>query len=279
MSILQSIILGIIQGITEFLPISSSGHLVILPYFFSWDYIPLYFTVTVHFGTLLAVVSVFYKDIARIIKGFFLGLFIKEERKSPDFKLSLFIILGTIPAAVIGFLAEDYAEKLFSSPLMVAAFLLVTALLLWTSEIGGRHMEKNARGHKKLSFPIALVVGLGQALAIFPGISRSGATISSARYFGINRKKAVRFSFLLSVPVILGSFIFEIFSEWAEIFSGGRIVLVNLLVGLIFSFIAGYFAIKFLLNMVSKKNLNVFAIYCTALSVIIFAFYFITKLF
>ncbi len=279
MSILQSIILGIIQGITEFFPISSSGHLVILPYFFSWDYIPLYFTVTVHFGTLLAVVSVFYKDIVSIIKGFFLGLFIKKQRKSSDFKLSLFIILGTIPAAVIGFLAEDYTEKLFSSPLMVAAFLLVTALLLWTSEIGGRHMEKNTGGHNKLSFPIVLVVGLGQALAIFPGISRSGATISSARYFGISRKEAVRFSFLLSVPVILGSFIFEIFSEWAEIASGGRIVLVNLLVGLIFSFIAGYFAIKFLLNMVSTKNLNVFAIYCTVLSVIIFVFYFITKLF
>lgn len=271
MSILQSIILGIIQGITEFFPISSSGHLVIIPFFFGWDYPPLYFTVTVHFATLLAVLTVFYRDICRIIKAVALSPFKKKWRQTYDFKSGIFIIAATIPAALAGYFLDDLFEGFFSNPLAVAGFLLLTAFILWGSEMIG----KRAARKTGFSFLSALTVGIGQALAIFPGISRSGATISFARFFGIKREEAVRFSFLLSIPIILGSFLFEISRSAETVFGGGSGVLWSLIAGLTSAYLAGYFAIKYLLYLVRRKNLNIFALYCICLSASIFIFYII----
>ena len=273
MSILQSIVLGLIQGITEFFPISSSGHLVIIPYFSGWDYPPLYFTVTVHFATLLAVLTVLHRDAWRIIRGFVLGLFKKKWRKSVDFKMGLYIIIATIPAVLMGLFLNDLIESIFSKPLIVAVFLLVTAFILWGGEYRGRKVKQN----KSLTYISSLASGIGQALAVFPGISRSGATISFARFFGIKREAAVKFSFLLSIPIILGSFVFELSRSGSSVFSGGENTVLLLFAGLVSAYLAGFFAIKYLLYLTKKKNLNIFAIYCVCLSIAIFVFYIVNN--
>jgi undecaprenyl-diphosphatase len=273
LSILQSIVLGLIQGITEFFPISSSGHLVIIPYFSGWDYPPLYFTVTVHFATLLAVLTVLHRDAWRIIRGFVLGLFKKKWRKSADFKMGLYIIIATIPAVLMGLFLNDLIESIFSKPLVVAVFLLVTAFILWGGEYRGRKVKQN----KSLTYISSLASGIGQALAVFPGISRSGATISFARFFGIKREAAVKFSFLLSIPIILGSFVFELSRSGNSVFSGGENTVLILFAGLVSAYLAGFFAIKYLLYLTKKKNLNIFAIYCICLSIAIFVFYIVNN--
>jgi undecaprenyl-diphosphatase len=300
LSILQSIVLGIIQGITEFFPISSSGHLVIFPYFFNWDYMPLYFTVTVHFATLAAVVTIFYREIYRIIKAVVLGIFIRKIRSSDDFKIGIFIIIASIPAALAGYFLDDYVEGLFTRPLVVAVFLLVTAFLLWMGELRGALIEKRqgpvekdrkesgrllgsidvtgkGTGRVRLNLFISTMAGIGQALAILPGISRSGATISFARFFGIKRSDAVRFSFLLSVPVILGSFIYELSRSYSIITAGGSPLVLSLTAGFVSAYVAGFFAIKFLVYFAARKNLNAFAVYCVCLSAAIFIFYLVNR--
>lgn len=327
MNIIQSIVLGIIQGVTEFLPISSSGHLVIIPYFFNWDYPPLYFTVTVHFATLAAVVTIFHREIYRIIRAVILGIYKRSERATTSFKLGIFLITATIPAAAAGYFLNEYVDNLFASPLVVAVFLLVTALILWLGERRGSYIEGGTAGNQdrderrsrrerwdsrhhrypsgrseaameswsgrepvreteveggsvkrvRFNFFIALMAGIGQAIAILPGISRSGSTISFARFFGVKRSEAVRFSFLLSIPVIFGSFIFEIYRSSEIIFNGGFQIMGNLLVGFFFAFITGMLAIKFLVYLAKRKNLNIFAVYCAALSAVIFIFYLIKR--
>ena len=316
MSILQSIVLGIIQGITEFFPISSSGHLVVFPYFFNWDYPPLYFTVAVHFATLAAVVTVFYKEIFRIIREVILGIFIRKQRTSGNFKIGIFLIIASIPAAAAGFFLDDYVESLFSKPMAVAIFLLVTTLFLWLGELKGKRIEAKlsngsgniqdisnnkyssgtskevmeseltsdievkGSGRKKVRFnlPIAVMVGLGQAVAILPGVSRSGATISFARFFGIRRSEAVKFSFLLSIPVIFGTFIFELYRSSGIIFGSSNLHAVqNLIAGFLSSYLAGLFAVKFIVYLTRKRNLNIFAVYCICLSAAIFIFYMMNK--
>ena len=230
MSILQSIVLGIIQGITEFFPVSSSGHLVIFPYFFNWDYMPLYFTVTVHFATLAAVVTAFYREIYRIIKAVVLGIFKRKIRNSDDFRVGIFLIIASIPAALAGFFLDDWVEDLFTRPLIVAVFLLVTAFLLWMGELRGARVEKKkgpvekdtkesgrllgtisltgqSKGRVRLNLFISAMAGIGQAPAILPGSSRSGATLSFARFFRIKRSDAVKFSFLLSLSYV---FVFKL---------------------------------------------------------------------
>jgi len=316
LSILQSIVLGIIQGITEFFPISSSGHLVVFPYFFNWDYPPLYFTVAVHFATLAAVVTVFYKEIFRIIREVILGIFIRKQRTSGNFKIGIFLIIASIPAAAAGFFLDDYVESLFSKPMAVAIFLLVTTLFLWLGELKGKRIEAKlsngsgniqdisinkyssstskevmeseltsdievkGSGRKKVRFnlPIAVMVGLGQAVAILPGVSRSGATISFARFFGIRRSEAVKFSFLLSIPVIFGTFIFELYRSSGIIFGSSNLHAVqNLIAGFLSSYLAGLFAVKFIVYLTRKRNLNIFAVYCICLSAAIFIFYMMNK--
>jgi undecaprenyl-diphosphatase len=272
---------------------------------------PLYFTVTVHFATLAAVVTVFYREIYRIIKAIVLGIFIRKIRNSDDFKIGILIIIASIPAALAGFFLDDYVEGLFTRPLIVAVFLLVTAFFLWICEVKGARIEKrpgknsgerkggtgpeenerkkssgllgsidvagNGAGRARFNLFISAMAGIGQALAILPGISRSGATISFARFFGIKRSDAVKFSFLLSVPVILGSFIYELSRSYSIISAGGSHAVLSLMAGFISAYVAGFFAIKFLVYFAARKNLNVFAVYCVCLSAAIFIFYLINK--
>jgi undecaprenyl-diphosphatase len=272
---------------------------------------PLYFTVTVHFATLAAVVTVFYREIYRIIKAVVLGIFIRKTRSSDDFKIGIFLIIASIPAALAGFFLDDYIEGLFTRPLIVAVFLLVTAFLLWMGELRGSRVEnrldrgsgkkndgagpakedkeesggllgsinvtgKNT-GRVRFNPFISAMAGIGQALAILPGISRSGATISFARFFGIKRTDAVKFSFLLSVPIIFGSFIYELSRSYSIITAGGSPAVLALTAGFVSAYIAGFFAIKFLVYFAARKNLNAFAVYCVCLSAAIFIFYLINR--
>lgn len=304
MEILKAIILGIVQGIAEFFPISSSGHLVLIPFLFKWDYIPVYYSVALHFATLLSLVTVFYRDIGRIIKAFFTGLFSKNTRKSnPYFKLSLFIIIATIPAAVAGYFLQDQIEGFFSKPLYVGIFLLVTAALLFFGEYFGKKYEKSTPpdapdnevdpvlkdgginpGSKNLNLRFrginyisAAVIGVGQAIAILPGLSRSGSTISFARIFGIKREECVRFSMLLSIPIIFGAFFLETYKSYNEVISQDFHIILNIAIGFVFAYLTGLFAIKFLLKFSKIRNLNYFALYCIVLAIIVFVLSFINK--
>jgi undecaprenyl-diphosphatase len=284
LEIIKSIVLGLIQGLTEFFPVSSSGHLVIFPYFFKWEAPSIIFVVTLHLATLIALITVLYKEIWLIIKNFFTGIFIKKYRNDPNFKLAVYIIISTIPAALAGYIFNDYVESLFSDPVYVAFFLLITAIILVLFEyIGRKNEEKNAaknEGLKKINWLIALFIGIGQAVAILPGISRSGTTISSARIFGVKREEAVRFSFLISIPVIFGSFVFE-FAKTVKnssvLISSNAISITSIILGFIFAYFSGLVAIKFLTKFSAKRNLNIFAVYCTLLAIIFFVVYFIRK--
>jgi undecaprenyl-diphosphatase len=242
---------------------------VLIPYLSGWDYPPLYFTIMVHFATLLALLSILYRDAWRILRGFVLGLFNWKLRSSANFKMGLYIIITTVPAVLISLFLGDSVEKFFSKPLIVAVFLLMTAFILWGGEYRGRKVKQI----KSYTYLSSLIIGIGQALSIFPGISRAGVTISFARFFGIKREEAVKFSFLLSIPIIFGSFIFELSNYSYVIFnSGGEEVLI-LFIGATSAYFSGFFTIKYLLYFTKKKNLNIFSVYCICLSIVIFVFY------
>jgi undecaprenyl-diphosphatase len=332
LEVLKAVALGIIQGTAEFFPVSSSGHLVLVPFLFKWDYIPIYYSVTLHFATLLSLVTVFYRDIGQIIKAFFAGLFSKNIRSSnPYFKLSLFIIIATIPGVIAGYFLQDRIEGFFSKPLYVSIFLLVTAAFLFIGEYFGKKYEKryetpnpeikdnlkpslegynskinclnsDAKGPDTgpnsleseikennlqvnslnsriwgLGFISAAVIGIGQAIAILPGISRSGSTISFARLFGIKREQCVRFSMLMSIPIIFGAFILETYKSYNEVFAQDGHVIINIAVGFIFAYLTGLFAIKFLLKFSKIRNLNYFAIYCIVISIVVLVLSLISK--
>ncbi len=304
MEIMKAAVLGIVQGLTEFFPVSSSGHLIITPFILNWDYIPVYYTVLLHFGTLLALLTVFYREIWRIIKNFFSGIFIAAYRKTDYFKLALFIIIATLPAVIAGLFLGDFLEDFFSKPLYVAMFLLVTSFFLFSGELFAKRKERNQKKlssslhdfekplvsenetlkikssvDKKISgYLIAFITGMGQAVAMFPGISRSGSVISFARFFGIKRVACVQFSMLISIPVIFGAFIFELPSAFEAAKSGQDFSFAVMLTGFVFSYLSGLFAIKFLVKISQRRNFNFFAIYCILLSSLIFALVFIRKI-
>jgi undecaprenyl-diphosphatase len=265
MTIFQSIILGIVQGITEFLPISSSAHLVVVPYLFNWE-IPAHdefiFDVLVQLGTLVAVFAYFWSDILQITRAFIRGIYFKQPFSDSQAVFGWYILLATIPALVIGLLFNNYVGRTFDSPLITAIFLLGTSALLVIAErIGSRE-----RTLKNINWKDALWIGSFQALALFPGISRSGATISGGMMRNLDRPPAARFSFIMSIPVMLaagGLTIIELIQtpNYMSQFP-------SLITGFITSAIVGYLAIKWLLGFLTKRPLYVFAIYCTALSIV-----------
>lgn len=282
MNILESIIIGLTQGLAEFFPVSSSGHLVIIPYFFKWAYLPLYYAVILHFATLLSLLTVYYRDAGNIISSFFIGIFKRDKRNDKNFKLAVFIIIASVPAAIAGFFLNDVVEGFFSKPLYVGIFLLITAIFLFTGEIRGKvvgaRLSPNSENlspqlnsnNTKMNYFIAFIVGIGQAIAILPGLSRSGSTISFARFFGIKREECVKFSFLLSIPVIFGSFIYEVYKSHEIIASSSALNMADMAISFVFAYISGLLAIKFLTKLSRNRNLNIFAIYCIVMAVAIF---------
>jgi len=266
MDFIQAFILGIVQGITEFLPISSSGHLVIVPYFLNWN-IPseeiFPFNVLIQLGTLVSVIIYFWKDLLSIIKNFVTGIFNPHPFTNEKTRLGWLIIIATIPALIGGLIFKDLVESAFESIIAVAIFLIFTAILLFIAEKLGRNMYSL----QDMTGKSALIIGVFQLLSLFPGISRSGSTISGGTILGFKKREAARFSFLMSIPVMVGAGILSI-KDLLEVTDLIHFLPI-LLVGFLTSGIVGYFSIHWLLNFLNKKSLIVFSVYCTVIAIII----------
>ena len=255
MGIIQAIILGLLQGATEFIPVSSSGHLVLVPWLLGWGSPGLVFDTVVHWGTLVAVLAYFWRDWLELIAAWLRGL-VRWDWRDPRARLAWLLILGSIPAAVLGFLFEDFFESLFGKPAWVAVFMLVTAALLSLGELLGKRRRKLV----DLRWPDALLIGLAQASAIAPGISRSGATISAGLFRGLERDAAARFSFLLATPIIFGAGLFKLTDLGVMSDPAGQVL--GLVAGFLAAALAGYVCIWVLLRYLQRGSLYPFAIYC-----------------
>ncbi len=246
----EALILGIIQGLTEFLPVSSSGHLELGKVLLGDESLPeesLLFTVVVHAATALSTIVVFRKDILEILKGLF------QFKWNEQTEFSVKIIVSMMPAAVIGVLFNDQIEALFSKQiLLVGAMLIITGLLLFLA-------DRAKRTDRKVSYGNALIIGISQAIAILPGISRSGATISTSVLLGIDREKAARFSFLMVVPLILGKMAKDVMDGNI---SSETTDLMPLAVGFAAAFVAGLLACTWMISLVKKSQLRYFSYYC-----------------
>lgn len=265
MTYLHSILLGIIQGLTEFLPISSSAHLVLVPYLFGWNFpteqiFP--FDVLVQLGTLLAVIVYFWKDLWAVIKAFVLGLARRQPFADPDSRLGWYLILATIPAGLLGLLIKDQVEAAFHSPRITAVFLLVTAVLLFIGEEFGR----KTRPFEGMNSLGALAMGIFQALSIFPGVSRSGSSITGGLLSGFTRPAAARFSFFMSIPVMLAAGLLSILDLRDIPNLAGFLPVV--LAGVAAAAVVGYLSIRWLLAYLGRHSLFAFSIYCTLLGVL-----------
>lgn len=249
-TIIEALILAIIQGLTEWLPVSSSGHLVIAQQFLGLNP-PLIFDLILHIGTLGVVLISFRKDILKILKAL-----VKKDLRSDEGKLAFFIIVGSVPIAVIGFIFKENIEQLFSSLLAVGVALFINAGVLFFSE--------RRKGNKKMGTLDSFLIGIAQAAALIPGVSRSGLTVSTGLLNRINKKTAFRFSFLLSIPAILGATLFE-FRDISTV----NIELTSIVVGTGLSMVVGYVSLKLLQHIVMSEKFHLFAYYCTILGVAI----------
>ena len=251
----QALLLGIVQGITEWLPVSSSGHLVILQESLgiSAGYT---FDLMLHLATLLVVVLVFHRDIRKVLKAFFSGRF-----RTPEGRLALFIILGSVPTALIGYFLEAFFRSSFTNVPLVGGALLFTGCLLFLT----RFQFKPGN----LDFRRSLWVGIFQGIAITPGVSRSGATISSSLLSGVGREESVRFSFLLSIPAILGALAFLLQDAAGLALSNPLPVLA----GMVVSVLVGYASLRLLIRLVLNRKLHWFSLYCWALGAVLLLLY------
>ncbi len=265
MSLLEAIILGIIQGATEFLPVSSSGHLAIIPALTSLPTPGLTVSAIAHLGTLLAVLIYFWGDVLSIIAALWRGLLARTPLAQPESRLGWYILVGTIPAALVGLALEDWFEGIFANPNYAAFFLLITAGLL----ILGEKTLSGAKDLGEMGWLDAIAIGFAQMLALFPGISRSGSAITAGLSRGLNRESAARYSFLLGMPAIAGAGLLSIF----DLVDAPDLAqqMPTLCATFATAALVGYACIAFLLNWLKQRSLYPFAIYCVCLS----AFYFI----
>jgi undecaprenyl-diphosphatase len=253
MNILQSLILGIVQGITEFLPVSSSGHLVLFQKLFGIEEPPIFFDTLIHFATLLVIFFYLRKDIFLIIKN------IKEKNNQ---KIVGLVVLATIPVVIVGFLIKDNIEGIFNSLGLLSLTFLITAIILFFTKF----FEKGQKNTENANWLNALFIGIFQAFAILPGISRSGSTISAGLFSGLKREDAFKFSFLMAIPAIFGAMVLQIFEINSESLVDG--FLVNF-VGFVTALIFGFLSLKILEKITVKGKLHYFAFYCLILGLII----------
>ena len=260
MTIINALILGIIQGLTEFLPVSSSGHLNVFPWIFGWD-IPESFDVALHFGTLLAICIFFFKDWINLIKGGFRKVVKKED--STDGKIFWYLVLGTIPAGILSLILDKLSETLIGDNLnlemgLIAVALIVMGIILYI-------VDKKAEAktnYENISFKQSLIVACSQAFAAaFPGVSRSGITMTIARALKIDRESAAKFSFLLSTPIVAAAVLVDI-AEFT--------FTLPFIMGILASFISGLLVIKFLMDFLKKGSFKIFAIYRIIFGLLIF---------
>lgn len=263
MTIFNAIILGIVQGIGEFLPISSSGHLLLIPWLFNWNIGEhLSFDIAVHVGTLIAVLAFFWKDWFVLIKD---GL--TKGVKTFEGKMFWFLVVATIPGVIAGALLDDFAESFFRGsymPIILACSLSIMGILLFFADKYG----KQNTDYEQLNFKNTLLIGISQAFAVIPGTSRSGVTMTMARALGVKREAAAKFSFLLSTPIIAGAAVYQF------IFKSSEIVLAEVLslpfvVGVLTAMVVGFLSIRFLMKYLQTSNFNIFVIYRLVIAVIL----------
>ncbi|HEX7593237.1 MAG TPA: undecaprenyl-diphosphatase UppP [Anaerolineae bacterium] len=281
MLILQAIILGIVQGLAEFIPISSSAHLIIVPWLFGWNdpvLDSLTFDVALHLGTLVALLWFFAADWVRLIRAGIASIVERKVGDDVDRRLAWFIILGTIPGGIAGVLGEKAITELFHKPnapiapmamIVMAVIIALLGAILFVAERIARHV----RGMNDLTLKDTILIGLAQAFAIFPGVSRSGSTITAGLFLGLQRQTAARFSFLLSAPIIAGAGAKSLFDLYRDLKTGqiaqGELILFP--IGFIAAAISGYFCIKFLLRFLQKNSTDIFVYYRWALAVLVIA--------
>lgn len=274
--LIHAIVLGIVQGATEFIPVSSSGHLVIIPWLLGWQedaYAGLLFDTVLHWGTLVAIFWVFWRDFLRLFTAA-LGSLTTRSLADPEARIAWYIVLGSIPAAVTGLLLKDQIEVLFDSPRAAGFFLLVTAGLLAGSEWLVRRVQR-FRDMREMKLWDALFVGLAQAIALAPGISRSGSTIAAGLVRRLRRDEAARFSFLLGTPAFFGAGLLQMLDTLAVDATQVTANAAPLVAGFAASAVAGVLAIRFLLAYLRERSLYAFAVYCTVLGLAVIALTFV----
>ena len=256
MEIIKSFILGIVQGLTEFLPVSSSGHIEIFKEILNFSFDSnngLFFTLILHLATAMSTIIYFRDDVKKILSS------LLKFKKDENFNFSLMIIISMIPAGLVGFFYEDKINQLFNGNLiLVGSMLIVTSLLLFIS-------DKMNDLNKKISTKNAIIIGIAQAFAILPGISRSGSTIATSLFLGVNRDLAAKFSFLMVIPIIVGSSMKMIIYDNLII---EETILINYIVGFMSALISGYYACKWMIFLVKKSKLIYFSIYCLLVGII-----------
>jgi len=250
MNMLHAIILGIIQGITEWLPISSSGHLAIIQTMLGLKP-PLFFDVMLHVGTLLVIIAVFWKDVVKMIWAL-----LKLDFKNSNGKMAIFIILGSIPTALIGYFFHDIFESFFSNLFAIGAALIITGIILFIS--------KFAKENRLLNYKDSILIGIAQGISIIPGISRSGLTISIGLFRNIKRIEAAKFSFLLLIPAVIGAAVYE--SNELVI---GNVDIASILIGTVVAVITGYISLKLLLRMIIERRFYLFSYYCWIVGILV----------
>lgn len=276
MHILEVIILGVIQGLTEFIPVSSSGHLIAIPFLFGWEYLGKTFDVALHLGTLVAVIVYFRHDWAAIISDFTAHIikrtpYGKDDPEESSGRLLVPIIIACLPAALVGFIWDDFIEQKLSVWYFVAPAMVVFGLVMLMAErIGKKH-----RGIGRMGYVDYLLIGCAQALALFPGVSRSGITISAGLFRGLDRAASARFSFLLSTPIIMGAGLLK----FKDVFEAGlpRNEIVPFALGFVVAALSGYAAIRFLMNYLRNKPLNAFVWYRVGFAVFMVAIFLLKK--
>ena len=258
-TLFQALIMGIVQGLTEFLPVSSSGHLIVVPFLLGWDdpfITSLAFSVMLHAGTLLALLVYFRADWLRLVPAGLATIRDRSFRADPDRRLAWLLVAATIPAALAGFLLNDLIATAFRGIGLVAVTLVAGAAILWLADRWGAR----TKGVEDVTLPLAIGLGAAQALALVPGISRSGISISAARFAGLDREAAARFSFLMATPITAGAALFEA-RKLAAGEAGVTVSLGPLVVGMVAAFVSGTLAIGFLLRYLRTRSLNVFVAY------------------
>jgi len=264
LDLLQSIILGTIQGITEFFPISSTAHLVLLPWLFSWTDQGLPFNVALHMGSLIAIIYYFWRDWILIIKEFLQSVLKGSFEGRPNGKTGLYLVIATVPGALAGLLFEEYAAGLLRHPLSIAFSLSFFGVVLYFSD----RVSKKNKTVGEMNIVDCIIIGLSQALAIIPGVSRAGITITGAMFRNLNREEAAKFSFLLGAPLIVGAGVFE-----ARHLEYSAVMSVPFIAGVLASAVFAFLAIKYLLRFLRKSSYTVFVIYRLGLAVLIVFLY------
>ena len=263
MALFQSVILGIVQGIGEFLPISSSAHLILVPYLLGWNESSMAFDIALHFGTLMAVLVIYFTEWWILFISAIKGLTSKKKKVKKQGRMFWYLVIATIPAALVGFVLDDLIEGFFRGQIwLIALFLAIMGVLIYVGDRWAvKHYKDNEVDFEDISLKQAFLIGCSQAFAVFPGFSRSGTTILAGRLMGLSREAITKFTFLLSVPIIAGATILKVKDlEFT----------MEVIIGVVTSFIVGVVCIKFLLKYIKKHDFSIFAFYRVIIAIIVY---------